>query len=131
MTTADPFVVRLRHELRNPVNAIVGYSQLLLEEHSEELSDVGRSDLAHIENAGLQLSRLIADIPAPTESPDVDISEYAARLRHAVRTPVTSIQGYAELILEDLEGRPVADDLHRIHSAAGRLVELTDAVESL
>ena len=35
MSDIDAFVVHMRHELRTPVNAIVGYSQLLLEEHGE------------------------------------------------------------------------------------------------
>ena len=39
---------------------------------------------------------------------------------------MTSVQGYAELILEEVEGSPVAEDLHRIHSAAGQLVTLAD-----
>jgi DNA-binding response OmpR family regulator len=132
MAALDAFIVHMRHELRNPVNAIVGYSQLLLEEeHGEDLSEAGRRDLGHIEATGLQLTRLIGEILDPVGSPDADISEYAVRLRHAVRTPVTSVQGYAELILEDVEGKPIGEDLHRIHSAAGRLVELTDAIERL
>jgi DNA-binding response OmpR family regulator len=132
MPALDAFVVHLRHELRNPVNAIVGYSQLLLEEaRGEAISEAARLDLAHIEAAGLQLSRLIGEILDPAHSAYAEISEYAVRLRHAVRTPVTSVQGYAELILEEVEGTPLAEDLHRIHSAAGHLLEVTDAIERL
>jgi len=43
------------------------------------------------------------------------LSHVAVRLRHALRTPVTSVQGYAEILLEEAEGTPIADDLRRIH----------------
>ena len=33
MSVIEAFLVDMRHELRTPVNAILGYSQLLLEEH--------------------------------------------------------------------------------------------------
>jgi DNA-binding response OmpR family regulator len=128
----DAFVVHMRHELHTPVNAILGYSQLLLEEtDGGPLSEAGRRDLARIAAAGRQLSRLIGEILDPTSSPDADITEYAVRLRHALRTPVTSVQGYAEILLEEVEGVPMADDLRRIHSAAAHLVDLSDAVERL
>ncbi len=35
MSVIEAFVVDMRHELRTPVNAILGYSQLLLEEHGD------------------------------------------------------------------------------------------------
>ena len=132
MAGLEAFVVHMRHELRNPVNAILGYSQLLLDEaDGEALSASGRRDLTQIEAAGRQLSRLIDEILDPVGAPEADIAQYAVRLRHALRTPLTSVQGYAELILEEVEGSPVAEDLHRIHAAAGQLVTLTDAIERL
>jgi signal transduction histidine kinase len=38
MSLIEAFVVHMRHELRTPVNAILGYSQLLLEEHGDALT---------------------------------------------------------------------------------------------
>jgi len=132
MSGLDAFIVHMRHELHNPVNAILGYSQLLLEEaDGGPLSEAGRRDLAHIEAAGRQLARLIGEVLDPTSTPDADIADYAVRLRHALRTPVTSVQGYAEILLEEVEGEPMAVDLRRIHAAAGHLLDLTDGVEHL
>jgi DNA-binding response OmpR family regulator len=128
----DAFVVHMRHELHTPVNAILGYSQLLLEEaDGGPLSEASRRDLAHITAAGRQLSRLIGEILDPAGSPDADITDYALRLRHALRTPVISVQGYAEILLDEVEGTPMADDLRRIHSAAGHVADLADAIERL
>ena len=35
MAEIDAFVVHMRHELRTPINAIVGYSQLLWRKRTE------------------------------------------------------------------------------------------------
>jgi len=51
------------------------------------------------------------------------------RLQHEVRTPISQIIGYAELLEEELEDRGEADlapDLQKIRSAAQRLLDLAD-----
>ena len=55
--------------------------------------------------------------------------ETMRRLQHEVRTPISQIIGYAELLEEELDdygaGELVAD-LHRIRDAASRLLDLVD-----
>jgi len=51
------------------------------------------------------------------------------RLQHEVRTPISQIMGYAELLEEELEDRgeqDLAPDLRKIRSAAQRLLDLAD-----
>jgi DNA-binding response OmpR family regulator len=132
MSAIDAFVVHMRHELRTPVNAILGYSQLLLEEDDgAALNESERRDLGRVLEAGNQILRTIAEVLDPVALTGVDIALYAARLRHALRTPLTTVQGLAELLIEKHEGQPIADDLARIHVAASRLAELSDSVEHL
>jgi DNA-binding response OmpR family regulator len=132
MSDVDAFVVHMRHELRTPINAIVGYSQLLLEEEDgASLSPAERRDLERVADAGKQLLRIISEVLDPLELAGGDISEYAVRLRHAMRTPLTSVQGYVELLLEDHGNSPVGDDLRRIHVASARLAELIDTIEHI
>src|SRR5262245_58422714 len=108
MADTDAFVVHMRHELRTPINAIVGYSQLLLEEEDgASLSADERRDLERVADSGKQLLRIITEVLDPVELAAADISEYAVRLRHAMRTPLTSIQGYVELLLEEHGSDPV------------------------
>src|SRR4030095_7881040 len=132
MSDVDAFVVHMRHELRTPINAILGYSQLLLEEEDgASLSPAERRDLERVVDSGKQLLRIISDVLDPVELAGGDISEYAIRLRHAMRTPLTSVQGYVELLLEEHGNGPVGDDLRRIHAASARLAELIDTVEHI
>ncbi len=51
------------------------------------------------------------------------------RLQHEVRTPISQIIGYSELLEEELEDRGAADlvdDLRKIRDAARRLLDLAD-----
>ena len=55
--------------------------------------------------------------------------EIMRRLQHEVRTPISQIMGYAELLEEELEDRGEADlapDLAKIRNAAQRLLDLAD-----
>jgi DNA-binding response OmpR family regulator len=131
MADLEAFVVHMRHELRNPVNAILGYSQLLLDEAGDSLGESARRDLGQIEAAGRQLCRLIDEILDPVCIPEAEVPQVAVRLRHALRTPVTSVQGYAEMLLEEFQGSPMVADLDRVHAAAGQLVVLADSIERL
>ena len=55
--------------------------------------------------------------------------ETMRRLQHEVRTPISQIVGYSELLEEELEDRgqeDLAPDLRRIRQAAHRLLDLVD-----
>src|SRR4029450_12165257 len=58
----DALFAHLRHELRTPVNAILGYSEMLLE---DEAPDNVRPDLERIQAAGRPLLSLINEILDP------------------------------------------------------------------
>jgi DNA-binding response OmpR family regulator len=119
----------MRHDLRSPINAILGYSQLLLEEPEQSsLTAADRDDLARVADSGKQLLRIISEILDPAGITD-GIEEYAFRLRLATRLPLTEVRGCIKTLLEEHDSAPVCSDLRRIHVAAARLSELIDGVE--
>jgi CheY-like chemotaxis protein len=125
------FLAHLRHELRTPVNAIIGYGEMLLEDAEGRRQDDLVSDLQKIRAAGEQLLTLVNDILAPDRIEagklDDDIETVGANLRHALLIPVNTIVGYSELLLEDAEERgqqDVVTDLQKIHAAAQRFLSL-------
>ena len=131
----DALLAHLRHELRTPVNAILGYSEMLLE---DEAPGRVRPDLQKIQAGGRTLLALINELldPArlgPAASPE-ELEAAGARIRHDLRTPVNAILGYSEMLLEEAEGSgedASVDDLRRIHGAATRLLALVDDLVSL
>lgn len=115
----------LRHQFRTPVNHIVGYCELLLEESRNR----GRTDivvdLERIHAASTQLLQHIEGILSPATKDD-DTSDQAA-IQHELRTPLNQIIGYSELLQEEASDRGIEDlvpDLQRINIAARQLLSL-------
>lgn len=52
------FLAKMSHELKNPLNAIIGYSEILIEDGGEKETQK-RKDLTSIKNAGFRLLGLI------------------------------------------------------------------------
>src|SRR5262245_32209929 len=130
MGDIDAFVAYMRHDLRTPMNAILGYCQLLLEEGDQSsLSAADRDELERVADSGNQLLRIISEMLDPAAVTD-GIDEYALRLRPATYPPLTDVRGCVETLLEEHENTPVGDDLRRIHHAVVRLSELIDDVEN-
>src|SRR5262245_58374043 len=129
MGDIDAFVAYMRHDLRSPMNAILGYCQLLLEEGDQSsLSVAERDELERVADSGNQLLRIISEILDPAGVTD-GIEEYALRLRLATRLPLTEVRGCIETLLGEHENAPVGDDLRRIYNAVVRLSELIAGVE--
>jgi len=131
MSSIEAFVTHIRHELRTPVNAILGYGQLLLEEECASLTVDERRDLQRVIEAGHQLLRIVAEALDPAELIGDDVALCAVRLRHALHTPLTTVQGLAYLLIVEREGAPICADLRRIDAAAVRLAQLSDSIEQL
>lgn len=137
--TPDPEQVRratvahMRHELRTPINGIIGYAEMLLEDVEEE---VFTQDLERIRAGGARLLGLIDEILGDRAGKDLEgnLEGYAEQIRVDLRTPVTSVVGYAEMLLETAreEGRDeLVSDLERIHTSAHRLLELSGDIVGL
>lgn len=117
-----------RHELRTPINAILGYSQLLLEDWA---GTAIATDLERIESAGQDLLRLVNEILDPHSSDrDLGLEAYQSRLRYALRTPVNTVCGYVELLLEEEMPELATSrvDLERIKTAGERLLAQLEAM---
>jgi CheY-like chemotaxis protein len=125
------YVRGLRHDLRTPVNHIIGYSEVLLEEALEHGLGSFIPDLQRVHAAGGALLKLIEQglEPLHGDARKIDM----ALLRHEFRTPVNHVIGYSEMLLEeafdldDQRGDELIADLQRIHSAGRELLELINA----
>ena len=61
-THKSAFLANMSHELRTPMNAIIGYSEMLLEDAEDDGQDEYLPDLKKIQSAGKHLLSLINDI---------------------------------------------------------------------
>jgi sigma-B regulation protein RsbU (phosphoserine phosphatase) len=120
-------LANLRHELRTPINAIIGYSEMLLEDLEEQQGNQQfTSDLKNIHECGTQLLSLVDAILDPkkleTSQFDLDIATFGETIRMELRTPLNAVIGYCEMLMEDDTATALSADLKKIHTAAQRLV---------
>ncbi len=60
--TKSQFLASMSHELRSPMNAIIGFSELLAEETAGPLNEKQKSFVAHVRNGASHLLSLINDV---------------------------------------------------------------------
>ncbi|MGA2126282.1 MAG: histidine kinase dimerization/phospho-acceptor domain-containing protein, partial [Xanthobacteraceae bacterium] len=56
------FLAKMSHQLRTPLNAVIGYSEILLEDLPSDGGEQRRSDLQRINNAGKHLLSLVTEV---------------------------------------------------------------------
>jgi len=112
-------LAKIRHDLRTPINHIIGFSEILLEDAPGHVPESFLRDLQKIRRGGDRLLALInqhlTEDAFPVTKPDVH------QLCHELRTPVNHIIGYSELLMEECVelGRPdYQADLAKINAAA-------------
>lgn len=60
--TRSEFLSRVSHEFRTPLNAIIGFSHLLLHNSDLALPDKARQQLQHVHDAGQHLVQMVTDL---------------------------------------------------------------------
>lgn len=135
MTEAGDEVARalsafVRAEFLSPVASLRGLIDFLAEDAAGARLDAYADDLERLRESGRRLHDLVSALLDGSAGPQ----ESVAALRHELRTPVTAILGYGELIAEEARERgdtalfaPLADMLE----AAGRLLKELDKLVAL
>jgi sigma-B regulation protein RsbU (phosphoserine phosphatase) len=122
----------MRHQLRTPLNHIIGYSEMLLDDVGDRRQDRLGSDLRKMRDGGRRLVALVDDLLDSSKldaQPMVDFPAFGAAVRQQLRQPVDAIVRRSESLLEDAQvqrRQEFLTELHRIHSAAIALLALTD-----
>jgi two-component system response regulator len=125
----------LRHKLATHLNAIIGYSEMLLEYAKDVGNKVYISDLVEIQTAGKQLLAFVEEIFQPAgikaAGENVDLKAFWAALSHKLRNPLNTIIRSCEILLEDgkKQGQEnFISDLKKIDAASRRIIELIDQI---
>ena len=125
--TEKAFLGKARHNLKNPVNAILGYSEMLIEDCEDEGFDHLISDIDKLHQAGSEILKSIEEIfnDKALNDPDRSISSIAEEMEMALRTPLNTIIGYSELLLDESESVGIenfSSDINKI-TESGRMLE--------
>lgn len=120
-------LAKIRHELRTPINHIIGYSEILEEDIIELGQLVFLEDIKRIQAAGRSLLQLVNEVFGSQEGQarTVDARETLPDLR----TPINHVIGYAEILEEQaMEAGFVrlVPDLQKIRQAGKTLLALIE-----
>jgi sigma-B regulation protein RsbU (phosphoserine phosphatase) len=115
----------MRHELRTPINHILGYCEMLMEEG--QIPEAHLADLRRIHTGGRELQVLIARY---FDEEQFFHQRDLHQLYHELRTPVNHIIGYSDLLIEQADGpemQGAVPDLRKIRDAAANWLALMEA----
>ena len=124
----------LRHELRTPINAILGYSEMLLEDLEEAETDERVADLTEIHLCGEELLTLINTFfnaeQLNGETADLRIIVANPALQVELQEPTQKIIDYCQFLLNVVTA-DLREDINKISSAAGQLaISVKDIVKT-
>ena len=121
----------IRHDLINPINAILGYSELIIDYLDEEENGQFISDIKKIHESGSLLFKNINTyFTNNDEKPSKYIGEIIniSELQFAIRTPISTIIGLTELLREDTGNntssyrKDINESLEKIYTAGKLLI---------
>ena len=124
----NALVAHIREEVSGPVGAVLDCADGLIADARRQGLDGYISDLEKIHTAAVQLWTMVNGLVDPSRfeaggSPDLDA--FSSKLRHDLRTPITAIKGYGEMLLEDADADGVdalVPDLRRLLGEADHLL---------
>ncbi|MEI7750459.1 MAG: HAMP domain-containing sensor histidine kinase [Candidatus Omnitrophota bacterium] len=84
------YFARMSHEIRAPLNSILGFSQLLLESPTEPLTEKQKDFLSRVERSGKHLRELINDVLdlSKIESKKIQLSLHPIELVKVIHTAI-------------------------------------------
>jgi signal transduction histidine kinase len=117
----EEFVAAVRHELKTPLNAILGFTQVLLDDLDGPLTPQQHEDVTAIRQAGLYLSELVeAVLEEWAPARDAPLSLAPMDLEHILRDVARLLEG--QTTGKDVTVRvEIAPDVPRPHGDARRI----------
>jgi len=128
-------VAYVRQELSAPATAIMGYAEMLMEDAMQVDCAQRTDDLQRILDASRTLHSLILSLLDPATIHQIvgsaDLAEFHRTLRHDLRTPISTIKGYAEMLREDASDGSAETFGADLDKLLGEVTLLLDRIDGL
>jgi sigma-B regulation protein RsbU (phosphoserine phosphatase) len=126
-------LAHLRHELRTPINAIIGYSEMLLEEIEAE-NNTDLTDLIPqfqvIRDCGNQLLVFVNTLQIEDNRVDFDFAAIGQSISLQLKTPTKIVLSSCEQLFEKTKTE-FRSDLNKIYTAAENFLELIEKIPNI
>lgn len=125
-------LAHVRHEMLTPVNAVINYSEMLI----DDACAVGRADLVadlqKLLDSGRRLLAVIDEAVAagPADTAPADLPAFAAQMHYRLRGTLNTVIGYSEMLADAPAGlgETYVSDLGRIGDSGRRLLALINDI---
>ncbi len=120
------FLSRMSHEFRTPLNAILGFGQLLESDTRHKLTEPQQSFISEILQGGRHLLRLITDVLdlANMEEGKLHTAQESVNISQTVRDSVAKLQSMAQLHHVSLCDETPSNTIYIAHLDAYRLQQV-------
>lgn len=129
-TSSPTLLSHVRHELRTPINVIIGYSEMLLEDLEIKNNNSILYNLQQIREHGIELIYLIKTLlnDRKLEVYQSDLARLLTeqKVRNQVQIITTFIIKYCQQILNTTNNQDLVLDIKKIHRASQNLLTTTD-----
>jgi PAS domain S-box-containing protein len=88
----EAFTYTVSHDLRAPLTALSGFSEMLADEYADRLGGTGQDYVARIEAAGKQMGNLIDDLLALSRASQAEIHATSVDLSELARAAVAALR---------------------------------------
>jgi two-component system NtrC family sensor kinase len=107
----EAFAYSVSHDLRSPLRSIDAFSLALIEDHAENLGDIGRGYLAQIRGSARRMGQLIDDLMALSRISRTQVHRQSVNLSEVAHTVATELVQTAPTrkVAFDVERRLFAD----------------------
>ncbi len=119
----------VRHDLRNPVGQIMGYSEMILEDLEDSSSREMVDDLERVRRSGERMIGLIDEGLGASKASLAEVD--LVQTKHLLRQQLTETAGYCGILLdqaEDADDDDLTADLAKIDNACSTIVRLLDGL---
>jgi adenylate cyclase len=120
----------VRQEFEAPVSAIVGYSEIMIEDAQQQGHQSFLNDLRRLHQAAVKLKQLVLGLLDPTPI-NRDFTDFRQNLRHDLRTPISAIKGLGEMLLEDAQAQGNAAQVRDLEKLLATTVHLLAQIDAL
>jgi adenylate cyclase len=120
----------VRQEFEAPVRAILGYAEIMIEDAQQQGNHSFLSDLRRLNQSAVRLKELVLGLLDPNLV-DREFTDFRRHLRHDLRTPISSVKGLGEMLLEDAQAQgntAQVRDLEKLLETTARLLAQIDAL---